>query len=164
VLRRTELGFVFQFFNLIGNLSVADNIELPALVAGLSAAEARSRRKALLDELRLSDQAGNVPARLSGGQQQRVALARALINRPPVLLADEPTGNLDTESTRDVLALLRRYHAAGQTIVLVTHDARVASSADRVLTMRDGRIVDETRMSSHESTAEILSQLIHLEV
>jgi putative ABC transport system ATP-binding protein len=164
VLRRKELGFVFQFYNLIGNLSVADNIELPALVAGLSTAEARSRRTALLDELHLGDKAGSVPSRLSGGQQQRVALARALINRPTVLLADEPTGNLDTESTRDVLELLRRYHSAGQTIVLVTHDARVASSADRVLTMRDGRIVDETRMSSSQPTADILSQLIQLEV
>jgi putative ABC transport system ATP-binding protein len=164
VLRRKELGFVFQFFNLIGNLTVADNVELPGIVAGHSAAEARRRRESLLEELRLTDKAGHAPARLSGGQQQRVALARALINRPTVLLADEPTGNLDTDSTREVLELLRRYHAGGQTIVLVTHDPRVASVADRVLTMRDGRIVDETRMGTSEPSADLLSQIIRLEV
>lgn len=164
VLRRNELGFVFQFFNLIGNLSVADNIELPALIAGLSPAEARKRRTTLLAELQLGDKANAVPSRLSGGQQQRVALARALVNRPTVLLADEPTGNLDTEATREVLALLRRYHEAGQTTVMVTHDARIASVADRILTMRDGRVVDETRMHTSDPAADTLAQLIQMEV
>jgi putative ABC transport system ATP-binding protein len=145
ILRRRRLGFVFQFFNLIGNLSVADNVELPALLAGLSIAEARRRRESLLAELGIADKAGAVPAQLSGGQQQRVALARALVNRPAVLLADEPTGNLDSQSTQEVLALLRRHHERGQTILLVTHDARVAAVADRVVTMRDGRIVDAER-------------------
>src|SRR4051812_1965437 len=141
VLRRRRVGFVFQFFNLVGNLSVADNIELPALLAGVPAAEARRRSLALLEELDIAAKAHEVPWRLSGGQQQRVALARALINSPDVLLADEPTGNLDSTSARGVLALLRRHHAEGQTIVLVTHDARVASTADRVVQMRDGAVV-----------------------
>jgi putative ABC transport system ATP-binding protein len=143
VLRRNEIGFVFQFFNLVGNFSVADNLDMPALLAGRSRAEARQRRATLLEELGIGDKADKVPAQLSGGERQRVALARALINRPAVLLADEPTGNLDTANTREVLALLNRYHQGGQTIVLVTHDPQVASIADRVVTMRDGRIVDD---------------------
>jgi putative ABC transport system ATP-binding protein len=164
VLRRREIGFVFQSFNLIGNLSVADNVELPALLAGMPSATARARRSELLDELGIGEKWSTLPARLSGGQQQRVALARALINRPPLLLADEPTGNLDSESTRDVLALLRRLHAAGQTILLVTHDPRVASIADRLVTMRDGRIVDETRQSSEPTDGGDLARLLGLEV
>ena len=163
VLRRREIGFVFQFFNLIGNLTAADNIELPALLTGMSHTEARRRSHELLDELGIGDKAGVIPSRMSGGQQQRVALARALVNRPTILLADEPTGNLDSDSTRDVLALLQRLHAAGQTILLVTHDARVASIADRVITMRDGAIVDDTRLSSNEPSAELLAQLVRLE-
>ena len=163
VLRRREIGFVFQFFNLIGNLTAADNIELPALLAGMSHTEARRRSQELLDELGIGDKAGVIPSRMSGGQQQRVALARALVNRPTMLLADEPTGNLDSDSTRDVLALLQRLNAAGQTILLVTHDARVASIADRVITMRDGAIVDDTRLSSDEPSAELLAQLVRLE-
>ncbi len=163
VLRRKEIGFVFQFFNLIGNLSVADQVELPALLAGFSAGEARRRREHLLAELGIAEKASAVPAQLSGGQQQRVALARALINRPAVLLADEPTGNLDTQSTREVLALLRRSHADGQTVLLVTHDARVASVADRVITMRDGAIVDESHLGEGRDAVATLSRMISLE-
>ena len=163
VLRRREIGFVFQFFNLIGNLTAADNIELPALLVGTSHTEARRQSQALLDELGIGYKAGAIPARLSGGQQQRVALARALVNKPSILLADEPTGNLDSESTRDVLTLLQRLNAAGQTILLVTHDARVASIANRVITMRDGAIVDDTRLSSDEPSSELLAQLVRLE-
>jgi putative ABC transport system ATP-binding protein len=164
VLRRSELGFVFQFFNLIGNLTAADNVELPALLAGLSATAAQQRRIELFTELGIAGKAEMVPSRLSGGQQQRVALARALVNRPAILLADEPTGNLDSDSTRDVLALLRRLHAAGQTILIVTHDPSVASVADRLLTMRDGRIVDEAHLRDEEPSAERLAQLVRLEV
>src|SRR6185369_10895693 len=105
--RRNEIGFVFQFFNLIGNLSVADNVELPGLLAGLTTREAKQRRTELLERLGIAEHAGQSPTRLSGGQQQRVAIARALINRPQVLLADEPTGNLDSASAREVMALLR---------------------------------------------------------
>jgi putative ABC transport system ATP-binding protein len=163
VLRRRQIGFVFQFFNLMGNLSVADNIELPALLAGLSPAEARRRRESLLEELGLTDKAGVVPSQLSGGQQQRVALARALINRPAILLADEPTGNLDSTSTQEVLALLRRYHQAGQTMLLVTHDARVASVADRVIYLKDGQIRTEARLETAHDSHAVLSQMFALE-
>jgi putative ABC transport system ATP-binding protein len=164
--RRTEIGFVFQFFNLIGNLSVADNVELPGLLAGLSAREAKSRRTELLTTLGIAEHAGQSPTRLSGGQQQRVAIARALINRPKVLLADEPTGNLDSTSARDVMALLRTMHdERGQTIVLVTHDARVAARADRVITMRDGRIANETRLDEGRTdVAATVSRLMQLGV
>jgi putative ABC transport system ATP-binding protein len=162
-LRRRQIGFMFQLFNLIGNLTVADNVELPALLAGFSTREARRRREALQEELGIADKSDAVPAQLSGGQQQRVALARALINQPTVLLADEPTGNLDTQATREVLTLLSRRHRQGQTILLVTHDARVASVADRVISMRDGRIVDDTPLAAEAADDRLLSSLISLE-
>ncbi|MAG35338.1 MAG: ABC transporter ATP-binding protein [Dehalococcoidia bacterium] len=164
VLRRRQIGFVFQAYNLIGNLTVADNVELPALVAGESATEARTRRETLLDQLGIAEKADVVPASLSGGQQQRVAIARALINRPAVLLADEPTGNLDTGSTREVLDLLGRYNSEGQTVVLITHDPRIASAAGRVIRLRDGRIADETRLDDQRQDAALLSSLVDWEV
>jgi putative ABC transport system ATP-binding protein len=146
VLRRRHIGFVFQFFNLLSNMTVADNVELPALLAGTTARQARQRREELLAELGLADKANAAPARLSGGEQQRVALARALANEPSLLLADEPTGNLDSSNTRDVLRLLRRTHQAGQAILLVTHDARVASLADRVINLFDGMVADDAKI------------------
>jgi putative ABC transport system ATP-binding protein len=164
LLRRRQIGFVFQTFNLIGNLTVADNIELPALMAGVSSSEARRRRELLLAELGLGDKAQVVPAQLSGGQRQRVALVRALINRPTILLADEPTGNLDSRSAADVLDLLRQSHADGQTILLVTHDANVASIADRVVHMKDGRIKNETTLDRSTGRQNLLSELITLGV
>jgi putative ABC transport system ATP-binding protein len=163
-LRRKEVGFVFQFFNLINNLSAADNVELAALLSGTPLRQAMSRRMALFAALGLEDVASKVPSRLSGGQQQRVALARALINRPAVLLADEPTGNLDSQSTREVLDLLRQHRTGGQTILLVTHDARVASAADRIIRMRDGAFVGETRIEDSRDRSRLLSSLIDLEV
>jgi putative ABC transport system ATP-binding protein len=164
--RRREIGFVFQFFNLIGNLSVADNVELPALLAGVTAREARARRGDLLETLGIGEYADTSPTKLSGGQQQRVAIARALINRPRVLLADEPTGNLDSASARDVMALLRGMHdEREQTIVLVTHDARVAARADRVISMRDGQVAHETRLDEGRGDmAATVSRLMQLEV
>src|SRR4051795_2435067 len=162
-LRRSEVGFVFQFFNLIANLTVADNVELPALLAGVPAREARRRAGELLERLGLGETARRVPGDLSGGQQQRVAIARALVNRPSVLLADEPTGNLDTAAAREVVAVLRERHAAGQTIVLVTHDMRVASAAERVVAMRDGRIVGETPLPDSGEGADALSRVVTLE-
>ena len=146
VLRRRHIGFVFQFFNLLSNMTVADNVELPALLAGTTARQARQRREELLAELGLADKANAAPARLSGGEQQRVALARALANEPSLLLADEPTGNLDSSNTHDVLRLLRRTHQAGQAILLVTHDARVASLANRVINLFDGMVADDARV------------------
>jgi putative ABC transport system ATP-binding protein len=146
VLRRQHIGFVFQFFNLLSNMTVADNVELPALLAGATPRQARKRREELLTELGIADKAGAAPARLSGGEQQRVALARALANEPSLLLADEPTGNLDSSNTRDVLRLLRRAHAGGQSILMVTHDARVASLADRVINLFDGMVADDAKI------------------
>ncbi|HEV2373765.1 MAG TPA: ABC transporter ATP-binding protein [Streptosporangiaceae bacterium] len=143
VLRRQHIGFVFQFFNLVSSMTVADNVELAALLGGASRREARARREELLTELSLSSKAGQAPTRLSGGEQQRVALARALAHHPSLLLADEPTGNLDSANTADVLRLLCRSHAAGQAILLVTHDARAASMADRVVNLFDGMVADD---------------------
>jgi putative ABC transport system ATP-binding protein len=146
VLRRRHVGFVFQFFNLLSTMTVADNVELPALLAGATARQARSRREELLADLGISAKAGAAPCRLSGGEQQLVALARALANEPGLLLADEPTGNLDSASARDVLRLLRRTHEAGQAIVMVTHDAKVAALADRVISLFDGMVADDARV------------------
>jgi putative ABC transport system ATP-binding protein len=160
ILRRSQIGIVFQFFNLVSNLTVAENIDLPALMSGLSAGEARQRRKSLVETLGIVDKVDRVPNRLSGGEQQRVALARALINRPSLLLADEPTGNLNSRQERDVLKLLQEYHASGQTLLLVTHSARVASIADRVLYLRDGQIKDETHLEKSEDSSAVLSRLI----
>ncbi len=160
VLRRRHIGVVFQSFNLVSNLTVADNVELPALVAGVGAREATKRRDELLERLGIADKARQVPAQLSGGQQQRVALARALVNRPTVLLADEPTGNLDTATTKDVLSLLRECNAEGQAILLVTHDSRVASVARRVLTMSDGLISGETVLGEPRDPAEALGRVL----
>jgi putative ABC transport system ATP-binding protein len=143
MLRRRHIGFVFQFFNLVSNMTVADNVELPALMSGATRRQAKERRIELLAELGLSDKASASPARLSGGEQQRVALARALANRPSLLLADEPTGNLDSLNTADVLRVLCRVHSEGQAIVLVTHDARAASMADRVINLFDGMVADD---------------------
>jgi putative ABC transport system ATP-binding protein len=163
VLRRKHVGIVFQSFNLVSNLTVADNVEIPALVAGMSSKEAKRRREELLHRLGISDKATTAPAKLSGGQQQRVALARALMNRPTVLLADEPTGNLDTTTPRDVLGLLRECNAEGQAIVLVTHDSRVASIASRVLTLSDGVIAEETVLSAPNDTRSALAHVMRVE-
>ncbi|MEU3778617.1 ABC transporter ATP-binding protein [Streptomyces sp. NPDC032472] len=143
VLRRRSIGVVFQFFNLVSNLTVADNVELPALLAGASPRAARDSRSELLAELGLEGRGRAMPGELSGGEQQRVALARALVNHPALLLADEPAGSLDSKGTREVLRLLSRFHQRGQTIVMVTHDARMASAADRVISFFDGRIADD---------------------
>jgi putative ABC transport system ATP-binding protein len=144
VLRRRQIGLIFQAFNLLSNMTALENVMLPALLVGRSSGEARKRASALLEELGLSGRLRKLPGELSGGQQQRVAIARALINEPAVLLADEPTGNLDAQTGQQVLRLLKRLHAQGQTIILVTHDAQVASQAERIIIMRDGQIIDQT--------------------
>jgi putative ABC transport system ATP-binding protein len=135
---------VFQFFNLITNLVVRDNIELPALLDGRTrVAEISRRANSLMETLGIASQATKLPAQLSGGQRQRVAIARALINQPDILLADEPTGNLDSASGQEVLRLFKKLNAQGQTIVLVTHDPAAAAHATRVIFLRDGQVVDE---------------------
>ena len=146
-LHAREIGFVFQAFHLMDELTAVENIELPALVAGRSPRQARQRALALLDQVDLADRAHHLPSGLSGGQRQRVAIARALVNDPLVVLADEPTGNLDSEATLDVLRLFQNLHASGLTLVIVTHDERVAASADRLVSMRDGALTGETRLT-----------------
>ena len=143
VMRRALVGFVFQAYNLVPNLSVADNVDLPGLLARRSRAAIARRRDELLERLGVAERSAALPAQLSGGEQQRVALARALINEPAVLLADEPTGNLDSAAGAEVMALLDEVHRAGQSIVLVTHEHRVAAAADRIVFMRDGSVVEE---------------------
>ena len=146
-LRRDEIGFVFQAFHLMDELTAQENVELPALLAGRSPGEARARATALLEQVELADRARHLPSMLSGGQRQRVAIARALANDPELVLADEPTGNLDSAAAFDVLRLLETLHAGGLTLVIVTHDERIAATADRLISMRDGAFVDETHLT-----------------
>ena len=153
VFRRRRVGYVFQFFNLITNLSVLDNVEMPLLLVGTARRDARRRAGELLEALGIADAARAAPSELSGGQQQRVAIARALANNPEVLLADEPTGNLDSENATEVLGILREQNRAGQTIVMVTHDNEVASAASRLVLVRDGRIVADRATDAATSTA-----------
>ncbi|MGI5157916.1 ABC transporter ATP-binding protein [Microbispora sp. CA-102843] len=148
-LRRRAVGFVYQAFHLMDELTAAENVELPALLAGASPRAARRRAADLLDQVGLADRARHLPSALSGGQRQRVAIARALVNEPLVVLADEPTGNLDSAATHDVLRLFDELRAAGQTLVMVTHDERVAATADRVVSLRDGMLADDTRLDGN---------------
>ncbi|MGI5522555.1 ABC transporter ATP-binding protein [Micromonospora sp. CA-259024] len=147
-LRRGSLGFVFQSFHLMDELTAVENVELAALLAGQSPGRARKRAMYLLDRVGLADRATHLPSALSGGQRQRVAIARALSNEPLVVLADEPTGNLDSAATLDVLRLFEELRTAGQTLVVVTHDPRIAAVADRVIAMRDGAFVDDNGLAS----------------
>jgi putative ABC transport system ATP-binding protein len=141
--RNREIGFIFQSFNLIGDLTVWENVELPLTYRGLTAAERRERVEEALAKVGMTARAKHYPAQLSGGQQQRVAVARALGGRPSILLADEPTGNLDSKNGEAVMALLRDLHAEGATICLVTHDERYAQDAQRTIQLFDGKIVEE---------------------
>jgi ABC-type lipoprotein export system ATPase subunit len=160
-LRRKAIGFVFQAFHLMDELTAVENVELPALLAGRSPRAARARAEELLDRVGLTDRADHLPPALSGGQRQRVAIARALSNDPLVVLADEPTGNLDSAATLDVLRLLDSLRAAGQTLLIVTHDSRIAATADRLISMRDGAFVEETRLT--HGTSRPLGELAGLE-
>jgi putative ABC transport system ATP-binding protein len=160
-MRRTDVGFVFQAFHLMDELTAIENVELSALLAGRSPRAARRRAGELLEQVGLADRARFLPSALSGGQRQRVAIARALSNEPSVVLADEPTGNLDSAATLDVLRLFESLHESGQTLVIVTHDARIGATADRMISMRDGAFVDETRLTG--GTTGQLAALVGLE-
>ncbi|TMD89841.1 MAG: ABC transporter ATP-binding protein [Chloroflexi bacterium] len=150
--RRDHIGFVFQFFHLLPNLTALENVLIPAQLKSTTSAEAAGRK--LLEQLGIKEMADRYPAKLSGGQQQRVAIARALINNPALLLADEPTGALDTASGEQVMSLLAELHRQGQTIVLVTHDAKLATRhAARVVSIVDGRVVDDARLETTERAA-----------
>jgi putative ABC transport system ATP-binding protein len=156
-LRRRHIGIIFQFFNLLEGMTVLENVALPAVIAGRKRRMAETRARDLLDLLGISDKAAAVPSVLSGGQRQRLAIARALANEPTLLLADEPTGALDSDGGAEVIELLTRLHRGGQTIVMVTHDANVAHAAGRVVRMRDGRIAEpqpaDDRVVGPESAA-----------
>src|SRR6201991_4881704 len=147
-IRNQEIGFIFQSFNLIGDLTVFENVELPLTYrAGMNAKERKERVIAALERVRMAHRLRHYPSQLSGGQQQRVAVARALVGSPSILLADEPTGNLDSKNGEQVMALLADLHADGATICIVTHDPRYAEYADRKIHMFDGRVVDEETLN-----------------
>ena len=160
IFRRSQVGFVFQFFNLVENLSVQANVELPALLAGgRSRREVRGRSAELLERLGIADQARKHPWELSGGQQQRVAIARAFINHPALLLADEPTGNLDSASGDEVLNILTEFNRQGQTILMVTHAAAAAARAKTVLFIRDGLLVERMDGGDEKTISQRLVDL-----
>jgi putative ABC transport system ATP-binding protein len=142
-IRNREIGFIFQSFNLIGDLTVYENVELPLTYRGMSSAERRQRVNAALEKVGMAHRAKHLPSQLSGGQQQRVAVARAVAGEPLILLADEPTGNLDSTNGEAVMELLRELHRGGATICMVTHDPRFARHADRSIHLFDGRVVEE---------------------
>jgi putative ABC transport system ATP-binding protein len=153
-IRNREVGFIFQSFNLIGDLTVYENVELPLTYRGMPAAERKQRVQQSLERVGISHRMKHYPSQLSGGQQQRVAVARALVGEPAVLLADEPTGNLDSKNGEAVMTLLRELHSAGSTIVMVTHDPRFARYASRTVNLFDGQIVDEHTGEAAASQAQ----------
>jgi putative ABC transport system ATP-binding protein len=159
-LRRDRIGFVFQFFNLLPSLSAEENVLLPALIAGQRDDVTRERARRLLDRVGLGARAHHLPAELSGGEQQRTSIARALLTEPEIVLADEPTGNLDTRSSQEVLDLMRELNETeGQTLVIVTHDPAAASTAGRVIFLRDGGVAGEAAGGSTERVIQKLSRL-----
>jgi putative ABC transport system ATP-binding protein len=157
IMRRRHIGIVFQFFNLLEGMSVLENVTLPAVIAGATRRRAEARARDLLDLLGLTEKAKDAPGVLSGGQRQRLAIARALANEPTLVLADEPTGALDSEGGHEVLELFRRLHAGGQTILLVTHDDDVAVAGDRIVRMRDGHVVTATTDDTPAPTTTALT-------
>ncbi|MEO6653274.1 MAG: ABC transporter ATP-binding protein [Ilumatobacteraceae bacterium] len=154
-MRRHEIGMVFQFFNLLEGLTALENVTIAGMIAGAKRKPAETRARDLLDLLGIGDKGEELPGALSGGQRQRLAIARALSNRPTLLLADEPTGALDSEGGLEILELFRRLHADGQSIVMVTHSESVAAGADRIVTMRDGRVVTERPTGTVAETVSV---------
>jgi putative ABC transport system ATP-binding protein len=147
-IRNKHIGFVFQNFNLLPYASALENVELPLLFGGIAPRERRERAAAMLERVQLKDRMDHKPTELSGGQMQRVAIARALVNRPAMLLADEPTGNLDSASGRAIVEIFEEIHASSQTIVMITHDSGLARLASRVVQIRDGQIVEDVRAAA----------------
>ncbi len=158
-LRNRYIGFVFQAFNLLSRTSALANVELPLVYAGVGAAERTRRARESLERVGLGDRLGHYPSQLSGGQQQRVAIARALVNSPSIVLADEPTGNLDSRSGIEVMTVLQDLHAQGITVVLVTHDDRVASHAERIISVFDGRVREDAPVAQRVMAAAELAEL-----
>jgi putative ABC transport system ATP-binding protein len=154
-IRNEEIGFVFQTFNLLPRATALHNVELPLVYAGMPSAERQKQARGALERVELGDRMMHRPNQLSGGQRQRVAIARALVNNPSILLADEPTGNLDSKTGVEIMALFERLHQAGNTIVLVTHEADIAAHAHRVLHIRDGKISDDVRRGAPAVTAHV---------
>lgn len=143
-IRNKEIGFVFQTFNLLPRTTALDNVALPMIYAGYSKAERQQRAKEVLEQVNLSDRMDHQPNQLSGGQRQRVAIARAMVNRPSIILADEPTGNLDSKTSEEIMKLFGEIHKKGNTVILVTHEEEIASYAHRVIRLRDGMVESDT--------------------
>ena len=153
VIRNQKIGFVFQQFNLLARTSALDNVAVPLIYAGLGAAQRREKAKAKLTELGLGDRLLNSPAKLSGGQQQRVAIARALVTEPLMLLADEPTGALDSQTSEDIMAIFQQLNDDGITVILVTHEADIAAYARRRILFRDGKVIEDESVLSRRRAA-----------
>ncbi|MFL6203944.1 MAG: ABC transporter ATP-binding protein [Acidimicrobiales bacterium] len=158
--RRDHIGFIFQAFNLIDVLTVEENLQVPATLAGLDQRRAGARIDELLERVGLTALRGKRPNQLSGGERQRVAIARALVLRPSVILADEPTGNLDSATSRQIIDLLHELHRAGETVVLVTHDIKIAAAAERLLVMRDGELSEHQHDAVAEDVVEVIDRLL----
>ncbi len=144
--RNREIGFIFQGFNLIQNLTAVENVTLPLIYRGVGKKEREQLALKALEKVGLAHRLDHKPAEMSGGQQQRVAIARAIAQAPPIILADEPTGNLDSNSTKEIMQILRELHGEGRTVILITHDNEIAEQADRVIKIRDGKIVSDSGM------------------
>ena len=153
VMRNKKIGFIFQQFNLLPKLSAIENVELPLIYQGVGASERRERARAALDRVGLGSRMKHRPNQLSGGQQQRVAIARALVTNPSLILADEPTGNLDSKSTREIMELLKELHASGNTLILITHDDEIAAQAPRRVRLLDGKVVGDSKLETPETSA-----------
>ncbi len=163
VLRNKKIGFVFQFFNLLPRATAIANVELPMVYAGIGLKERTKKAKEVLEAVGLGDRLYHRPTQLSGGQQQRVAIARALVNDPSIILADEPTGNLDSKSGAEVMAILQKLHDEGRTVILVTHELYVAEHAQRIIQILDGKIVADRAVSNRKKAKEILAEIAEKE-
>ena len=158
-IRNEKLGFIFQQYNLLPKLNLLENVEVPLIYAGVPRAERHALAKAALEQVGLGDKLKNKPSQLSGGQQQRVSIARALVRNPPVILADEPTGALDSHTGREVLAMLQQLHQQGHTVVLITHDNSIAVQAERIIRLEDGRVVYDGDSHSPDAVVQSTFQL-----